>query len=274
MKKYSKIVKIAKEIRKNVQSKQKLGRSTKWSYYIAKAILNPNTDVKTIQITKAFNPQQDKISQTVSKKKYLAVIKEYVEFVELNHRLPNYIIYDAKKVKPRVLTYIFAKILRYQNKYGKLPDSVNISYKAFLPPVTSNEVYDYFYKKTGKKYKTIDDLLAYIQKNGRYIYEYDDVRTNKQVVNCMCGNCTDWLQFLINMVEPMGYEWKCLHVQCSSGVGHVRGKFKHKEHTNGEWIYRDPASVANGGAITSNWCTQNYILLSQNPSWFLEGLRR
>lgn len=274
MKKYSKIVKIAKEIRKNVQSKQKLGRSTKWSYYIAKAILNPNKDVEKIDIIKAFNPQQDKISQTVPKKKYLAIIKEYVEFVELNHRLPNYIIYDAKKVKPRVLTYVFAKILRYYNKYGKLPDSVNISYKVFLPPVTSNEVYDYFYKKTGKKYKTIDDLLAYIQKNGRYIYEYDDVRTNKQVIDCMCGNCTDWLQFLINMVEPMGYEWKCLHVQCSSGVGHVRGKFKHEEHTGGEWIYRDPASVANGGGITSNWCTTNYTLLAENPSWFLEGLKR
>ena len=164
--------------------------------------------------------------------------------------------------------------MRYQNKYGKLPERVNISYKVFKKPVSNNEVYNYFYNKTGKKYKTIDDVLAYIQANGRYIYEYDDVRTNKQVVDCMCGNCTDWLQFLINMAEAMEYDWKCLHVECSSGTGHVRGKFKHKEHTGGEWIYRDPASVANGGSITSNWCTSNYTLLNTNPSWFLEGLRR
>lgn len=144
---YKKIVKIAKEIRKNVQSKQKLGRSTKWSYYIAKAILTEN-DVKKIEITKAFNKQQSKISRTVKKKEYLALIKQYVEFVELNHRLPNYIIYDAKKIKPRVLTYVFAKILRYQNKYGKLPDSTNISYKVFKKPVvTLNIVFNVFETK-------------------------------------------------------------------------------------------------------------------------------
>ena len=78
MYKYKKIVKIAKEIRKNVQNKQKLGKSTKWSYYIAKAILNPNKDVKKINdLSKAFNPQQSKISRTVKKKDYMALFGNY-----------------------------------------------------------------------------------------------------------------------------------------------------------------------------------------------------
>ena len=271
---YKKIVKIAKEIRKNVQSKQKLCRSTKWSYYIAKAILNPNKDVtKITNLTKAFNPQQSKISRTVSKKDYMVLIKQYVEFVELNHRLPNYIIYDAKKINPRVLTYGFAKILRYQNKYGKLPDSVNISYKVFKKPVSNNEVYNAFVKKFGKV-KTIDGALQIISDKFDYEFYYDDKKSNLQVIKDQAGNCTDLTQMLTNVGEALDYKVKCIHVQCrTSGTGHVFLKLKHDKYTDGEWITRDPSAVCNGNDITNIWCSNGYVL-AENPNWWLENRNR
>ena len=61
---------------------------------------------------------------------------------------------------------------------------------------------------------------------------------------------------------------------CSSGVGHVRARFKHSKHTGGEWVYRDIACVASDGSITCNWCTSGYTLLAKNPSWFMENLNR
>ncbi len=272
MKPYTKIVKIAKGIRKNVQSKQKLGESTKWSYYIAKAILTEN-DVKKIAITKAFNPQQDKISRTVKKEDYLPLIKEYVEFVELNNHLPNYIIYDAKKIKPRVLTYVFAKLLRYQNKYGKLPDSVNISYKVFKKPVSNNEVFNAFVKKFGTV-KTIDSALQIISDKFSYEFYFDDKKTNLQVIKERAGNCTDLTQMLANVGEALGYEVKCIHVQCrTSGTGHVFLKLKHKKHTDGAWITRDPSAVCNGNDIRNIWCSNGY-LLAENPSWWVENKYR
>jgi len=265
---YKKIVKIAKEIRKNVKSKQKLGRSTKWSYYIAKAILT-KSNVKKIAITKAFNPQQDKISRTVKKKDYLALIKQYVEFVELNHRLPNYIIYDGKKIKPRVLTYVVAKIIRYQNKYGKLPDSVNISYKVFKPPVSDNEVFNAFVKKFGTV-KTIDGALQIISDKFNYQFYYDDHKGNLQVINDQAGNCTDLTQMLASIGEALSYEVKCIHVECrTSGIGHVFLKLKHKIHTDGAWITRDPSAVCNENSVTNVWCRDG-IILSENPSWWVE----
>ena len=266
---YKKIVKIAKEIRINVQTKQKLGRSTKWSYYIAKTILT-KSNVKKINITKAFNPQQSKISRTVKKSDYLALIKQYVEFVELNHRLPNYIIYDAKKIKPRVFTYVFAKILKYQNKYGKLPNSVNISYKVFKPVVSDNEVFNYFVDKFGEV-KTIDDALQIISDKFNYEFYFDDKKTNKQVIKERAGNCTDLTQMLANVGEALDYKVKCIHVQCrTSGTGHVFLKLKHDKNTGGKWITRDPSAVCNGNDITNMWCA-NGLLLAENPSWWLEN---
>lgn len=78
----------------------------------------------------------------------------------------------------------------------------------------------------------------------------------------------------MNNAEAMGYDWKCIHVKCRvSGTGHVFGKFKHKTHTNNQWITRDPASVADGGSITSVWCSDG-IVLATNPSWWMANRNR
>ena len=76
------------------------------------------------------------------------------------------------------------------------------------------------------------------------------------------------------MVEPLGYEWKCVHVSCrSSGTGHVWGKFRHPTRTGNEWINRDPAAVASNGDIYSMWCEDGYVN-AYNPSWWMENLRK
>jgi hypothetical protein len=87
-------------------------------------------------------------------------------------------------------------------------------------------------------------------------------------------NCVDSLQFVMNMTDDMGYDSKCIHVECrSSGTGHVFGKFRHKKYTDNEWITRDPASVLAGNGIRSVWCEDGYVL-AENPEWFLENLHR
>ena len=153
--------------------------------------------------------------------------------------------------------------------------------KVFTKPIeTTNEVYKYYVKKTGKKPTTIDEVLTYIKGRGYGNY-FDDKLSNKQVIGgfvnsskSLNANCTDVLQFLINMAIAMSYDWKCVHVKCkSSGTGHVFGKFKHKTHTGGKWITRNPASVLNGGGISSVWCSDGYVQ-AINPPWFLANLNR
>ena len=277
--KYKKIVKQAKQCRKNVKKEYALGMSTKWSYYFAKAILN-NKDVSKITFSKAPNPSGTHISRQISHKSYLEMAKYLVDFVEHKKRLPNFIEYGKYKIKPKLYTYLFARIVYYQYKKGKLPKEVNVNNKAFVKPIeTTNEVYNYFVDVFGKFDNTIDGALSKIASCG-YGYYYDDVYSNKTSIDRMKQqkgvNCTDSCQVFYNIMLQLIALGKykkveCLHVQCSGGDGHVRLRITMNDGTK---ILRDPAAVLSNGNVTSNWCITNFTLLAVNPSWFLENLSR
>ena len=272
---YAKILSAAKTCTSNVEKDYKLGVTTKWGYYFAKAVLNPQKDITKISFNTASKPIGTRISRQISKTNYTDMAKRLVNYVEANKQLPNYITIGEHKVRTRLYTLMFAKILVSYSKNNKLPAEVNVNYKAFTKKSeTGNVVYDYFVEKTGKKFKTLDDVLTYVKNHGKYSFYFDDHESNKEVTDKMSANCTDWLQWGINMAIAMGYEWKAIHVRCRvSGTGHVRGQFKHPKNTNGKWIDRDFAAVADGGAITSIWCRDGY-LLGTNPNWFLANLNR
>lgn len=272
---YKSIVNKARSIKKSVETKYELGESTIWGYYIAKAILKPSKDVEKISVGSAPNPQGDYVSDQIYYSDYTTLCQYVISFVEKNKRLPNFITWKDKKIRPSVLIDMLARILVYREDKKSYPKKANINSKAFDKPTeTGNVVYDYFVKKTGKKFTMIDDLLKYVKFNFKYQKYFNDYKSNKEVTDTKSGNCTDLLQWLINMATAMGYESRCIHVKCkSSGTGHVFGKFKHPKHTENHWITRDIACVADGGSITCVWCENGY-LQGVNPSWFLQNLNR
>ena len=179
-----------------------------------------------------------------------------------------------KHLRCRDYVYNFAKILLWYDTHNVLPAKNNINTKIWVKPHEYyQQIYDYFVKKTGKKFKTLDDLLAYVRDNFTYEFYSDDYRSNKEVMDDFAGNCTDLMQWLANMAQAMGYDWKCIHVECRvSGIGHVWGKFRHKTYTENAWINRDPSAVC-GNSVRSMWCEDGY-LLAENPSWWMENLNR
>ena len=255
--------------------KYKTGISSNWSYYFAKAILTPKKDIKKISFKDASKPRGDHISRQLSKSEYIGICKTLTAYVEKHKQMPNTTSYKKYNLHQHLLTEFLSRILVYYDKHNAMPKTANINSKCFTKPTEySNEVYDYFVKKTGKKPKTLDEVLSYVANYFKYEYYYDDKKSNKQVMDSKAGNCTDLLQWLINMVKALGYEAKCIHVQCkSSGGGHVFGKFKHKKHTENSWVIRDIACVASNGNIKCVWCSDGYKL-GENPSWFMENLNR
>ena len=272
---YKEILSKAKTCKTNVTDNQKCGISYKWSYYFASSLITPKKDVEKISIADAPKPTSTHISRQMSKATYVSLAKKFIKFVKDNHRLPNYLSWNGYKISQRLYTYTFARCLVYLDKYGKYDPEININEKVFTKPTeTGNTVYDYFTKKTGKKFKTLDDLLAYVRKYWHYEKYFDDEKSNQQVIDSKGGNCVDLLQFLMNYAKAMGYECKCIHVKCRvRGTGHVFGKFKHPKNTENTWIVRDIACVANGGDIRCVWCRDG-ILQAENPSWFMENLNR
>jgi hypothetical protein len=272
---YQKISSMAGTCYNNTKKKYANGIDNKWSYYISKAILNPKKDIKRIGVKDAPAPiEGDYISRTINKTDYLELIKDFVNFVEKKGRLPNFVYIGKLRVRLKLWTAFVSYILYKYNTNKKFPGYQNINSKIYIRPTeTGNAVYDYFTQKTRKKFKTLDEILEYVAANFTYQFYFDDVKSNKQVSDTKSGNCTDLLQWLINMVTPLGYEWKCIHVQCrTSGTGHVFGKFRHKTNTGNKWITRDIACIADNHEFCV-WCEDGYIL-AENPDWWLANLHR
>ena len=74
--------------------------------------------------------------------------------------------------------------------------------------------------------------------------------------------------------KSLGYDVQFVHVKCRvSGTGHIRLRLRHKKHTEGNWINRDPAAVADttSGNVRSLWCEDGY-LIAYDPSWIFTDL--
>jgi len=280
MKTYKEILKQAQSCKDNVKQNYKLGITPKWSYYFAKALVNPKKDIQTISIDNAPKQSHTNISRQVTSKQYLSLAKKYYQFVESKHRLPNYLRWGNYKISIALCTYTFARCLVYYDKHGKYDNEITVNQKVFnKPSEPSNEVYTYFKKVFGDFGDTIDGALKKINGNGYGGYS-DDRYSNKTSIDRMKKgvgiNCTDSCHVFYNIILVLIKKGKykkveCLHVQCSSGTGHVRLRITLKD---GSKILRDPASVLDGNGVTSNWCTSNYELWAIDPSWFMENLNR
>ena len=275
---YKEIVSKAKECKTNVEQNYKLTISTKWTYYICKAILNPKHDIEKIKFDKAPKPLGTYISRQINKNNYLKLAKATVKFIEKHKRLPNCIKWGAYKIRPSIYVYMFSRILVYYATHSALPTYVDVNSKAYTKPVeTKNEVYNYFVKVFGK-IGSIDEALSKIQGRG-YGYYYDDQYSNHDAIDRMKSgkgvNCTDSCQVMFNILLQLIQLGKykkveCLHVKCRGGDGHVRLRIALND---GSKIYRDPASVLDGSDITHNWCS-NGTLIAIDPQWFKNNLNR
>ena len=276
---YNTILTKSKQIKTNVKNEYKLGASTKWSYYIAKAITSPHKGVKKLNFEKAPKPRGTHISRQIPKTNLLQLAKKLTTFTEKHKRLPNYLTYGDYKIRPRLYTYIFAKTLLYYNKHNRLPNTVNCNSKSFTKPIeTTNEVYNYFVDVFGAFDNTIDGALSKVKDRG-YAYYYDDLYSNKTGIDRIKAgkgiNCTDSCQIFHNILLQLIALGKykkveCLHVQCSSG-GHVKLRIT---KNNGETFIRDPACVLsdNGKPINAIWCTNTPMAI--NPTWYMSNLNR
>ena len=277
---YKELINKAQTCHNNVKKNYKLGINYKWSYYFAKAILKPKTDIPKSTFKDCKNPTGTHISRQISKTNYLKLAKNYITYIEKHKQFPNYATYGEYHIRPRVLTIFFADILLSYNKNGELPSKMNINSRCFTKPSeTKNEVYNYFVKVFGKFDNTIDGALSKIDGNGYGGYS-DDRYSNKTSIDRMKNgqgiNCTDSCHVFYNIMKQLIALGKykkveCLHVRCSSGVGHVRLRITMNDGTK---ILRDPASVLDGNGIRSNWCTSNFELWAIDPSWFMENLNR
>ena len=166
----------------------------------------------------------------------------------------------------------------FQGNYKYASSSIQNTITVEEPPKPQpksyeQEILEYFESKFGEV-NSIDEALSKVEDHG-YGYYYDSQYSNKECINRMARwagiNCTDSSQVFYHIGRALGYTVQFIHVECSSGTGHVRLRLKHPVNTGGEWIYRDPAAVLedNGQGVSYNWCLSGYVL-AYDPSWIYE----
>ena len=150
-------------------------------------------------------------------------------------------------------------------RMSKLPDYNDSTMKLFI-------------KTFNYKGNTIDEALAIIANKELYSKYFDSQKTDKQTINDASkgkgSNCVDWGQVYYRIGKSLGYDVQFVHVKCRvSGTGHIRLRLRHKKHTEGNWINRDPAAVADStdGNVRSIWCDDGY-LIAYDPSWIFTDL--
>ena len=123
------------ECKNNVEKSYNLGIWQQWGYYFAKAIVKPYSDTKRIKtMGEAPKPTGDKVKLRIPKADYIKLAKDLIKFCESKGRMRNYLDYKGKRIRCRLYVYMFAKILAYFNDNKKLPNYVDIDYKAFYKP--------------------------------------------------------------------------------------------------------------------------------------------
>lgn len=255
------------------------------AYIMAYAVNHPNKDIEIpVSVAGADKPGGDRIVEQIKPDDYQDQATRLVKYIKENKKLPNFVLTKKSKLKVRIRLEIYslAKIVLWYANKGKYPNECLYQYTVFYKekPVTNVEtpleVLAYFEKVFKVSVKHMDDALIVMNNRG-YAHYYDNAYTNKESIDRIKKglgiNCTDALQLWINIVKALIIKYKryksvdCLHVKCSGGEGHVRGRVK---LLDGTYVYRDPACTLsdNGKGAYCNWCTTNFTLLAVNPSWF------
>lgn len=190
--------------------------------------------------------------------------------------LPNYVMLkNSTKIDKAEYVDMAIRTEAYIRSNGRLPAIVYIMSKL---PDYSDSTMKLFIKTFNYKGNTIDEALAIIAKKKLYSKYFDSQKTDKKTINdAKAGkgsNCVDWGQVYYRIAKSLGYDVQFVHVKCRvSGTGHIRLRLRHKKHTGGNWINRDPAAVADttSGNVRAIWCEDGY-LIAYDPSWIFTDL--
>ena len=189
--------------------------------------------------------------------------------------MPNYVTgSDGTKYYLNTYVNMANRVSAYEVLKGFSPRIVYIK-KENSTSGNVGSVLDEFEKRFGIC-KTFDDALYAVKGRGYLKYfdsQYNTMQTIERIEEGDGTNCTDAAQLFYRLAyginEKYGahYEVQFVHVKCQSGVGHVRLRLRN----GGDWFYRDPAAVLDGESVTSNWCSNGY-LIAYNPAWIFDDL--
>lgn len=274
--KWKDIVKYSKENKKYVEENQK-GKNLpglnagETLYVMARAVKYPGKDV-TINGPYVTCPDctGTGIYQNLEKDEYLKVANKVLIWFKTNVKAPNYISWGKEKISVRLANFAFYKIIAfYDNNNNKLPNTCWFANAVFNTKISGKDgLIAKLEKMSGIKINDYKTLYHVIYVLFRYVFYYEDKKTQAQVLSSGEGNCVDLNQILYYALLEL-YSKEVVQivrgvVQCSDGqYGHVWCRLK----VNGKWINLDASAAAKNKPIGSVICASVISVTNINPAW-------
>lgn len=178
---------------------------------------------------------------------------------------PNYVLLkNGTQIDKAEYVDMAIRTEAYIRANARLPAIV---YRKSTLPDYNDSTMKLFIKTYTFKGNTIDEALAVIANRKLYNKYFDSQKTDRKTItdssHCKGSNCVDWGQVYYRIAKSLGYDVQFVHVKCRvSGTGHIRLRLRHKKHTGGNWINRDPAAVADttSGNVRSIWCEDGNVI--------------
>lgn len=178
---------------------------------------------------------------------------------------PNYVLLkNGTQIDKAEYVDMAIRTEAYIRANARLPAIV---YRKSTLPDYNDSTMKLFIKTYTFKGNTIDEALAVIANRKLYNKYFDSQKTDRKTITDSShgkgSNCVDWGQVYYRIAKSLGYDVQFVHVKCRvSGTGHIRLRLRHKKHTGGNWINRDPAAVADttSGNVRSIWCEDGNVI--------------
>lgn len=149
--KFNDIVSLAKQVKKNVETKQSASVTytrnyTTLAYLFSKAILNIGKDVGIKYVPENQKPQSGHVNGGIGIKNCQKLCQLYINWADKHNEAPAYLRFNDKKIAIWVWAYATAGIIIYYTEHNELPMKVHVSDSPFQKKKVEVP------KKTFKKY--------------------------------------------------------------------------------------------------------------------------
>lgn len=189
--------------------------------------------------------------------------------------LPNYVtLKNGTQIDKAEYIDMAVRVEAYIKANGRL---LAIVYRKSTLSDYTDSTMKLFVKTFNFKGTTIDEALTVIAKKKLYSKYFNSQKTDQKTITDASkgtgSNCVDWGQVYYRIAKSLGYDVQFVHVKCRvSGTGHIRLRLRHKKHTEGNWINRDPAAVADttSGNVRAIWCEDGYLIAYDPPRIFTD----
>jgi hypothetical protein len=208
---------------------------------------------------------------------FLDMNKRYIDYNKTHSTKASKIYIEPKRVDfvdSKTFENMQYRYDQYVAKNGKKPSVVYFLPASKRTPVKPSRVVGNIQKQLEEAVGQFNNFTEFYNKSkGRgYAYYFNDVYTLQEEINRYKNkqglNCSDAAQLFGALAKEMGYEWRYVHVQCSSG-GHIRAQIRGKEFS--DWTRLDPAACISVGSqypISRVWCDNNTAYVT-TASWIL-----